>query len=226
MYLNIQLNLNVDSPVRLHDYHQKCILYYASVKGKTHQIEREREYAREEGCDDRRENRVTVNTPTRQPTRHPTRHVRRDNRRDAWRKCNSFENDRVSYGWLLELGGPLNAYGKPLKEWHINALCGSNIQMTTWGSTLVVRIWRLKSIPALTHCYTETKNANKYSILSLQWYIVVISWFCLDCQARNNSQFLTRIDFFPCCSTTICCLMFLLLWSLWRCWYQSPHTEC
>ena len=66
------------------------------IKGKTYHCN----YARDEGCD-RCENHVTVHTPTRQPTRRLTRHVRRDNRRDdrcdAWRKCNSFENDRIVY---------------------------------------------------------------------------------------------------------------------------------
>ena len=46
------------------------------------------------GCDDRRDNRVTVYTPTRRPTRRPTQHehvsphVRRDGRRDARRDRN------------------------------------------------------------------------------------------------------------------------------------------
>ena len=61
-----------------------------TIKCKTHQREREHDYARDEG----RENRVTE---TRRPTRRPTRHMRRDNRRDARRKCNSFENERLAY---------------------------------------------------------------------------------------------------------------------------------
>ena len=51
------------------------IQWYASVlSAKIHQRERERNYAGNEWRDDRRENRVTVHTPTRRPTRRPKRH--------------------------------------------------------------------------------------------------------------------------------------------------------
>ena len=56
------------------------------------------------GLVDRRDNRVTIHTPTRRPKRRPTQrehvstHVRRDGRRDDRRDRNvSFEKDRVAY---------------------------------------------------------------------------------------------------------------------------------
>ena len=58
-----------------------------SLKRKSHQREREHE-ARDKWRDDRRENRVTVHTPSRRPTTH----VGRENRRNAREKCNSFDN--------------------------------------------------------------------------------------------------------------------------------------
>ena len=62
-----------------------------SFKRKAHQREREHE-ARDKWRDDRRENRVTVHTPSRWPTTHVGRKNRRDNRRNAREKCNSFDS--------------------------------------------------------------------------------------------------------------------------------------
>ena len=189
-----------------------CIMHRCKVRNKAKHTNMNASAIRhaksKEGCDDRRENRVR-DCPHHNATTNATSNATGEARRPAppatkkfwkWSRC-------CRTRWSL----------KHVKcVWHaterMKYQCTLRFQYE-WLTRIATL--RLKMSTKTVYCH--------YSIL---WYIVVILWFCLDYQARTNSQFLTRIDFFPCCSTTICCLMFLLLWSLWRCWYQSPHTEC